>query len=92
MKFGAPGAALARPAMVNNMLLTTRIIDLRVFIFISFVDCCFLQGRLQRHLSLKQTINNAGHGTFTQKSQFAHGPLFLQAAMTPGDHSHAAFS
>jgi hypothetical protein len=37
MKFGAPGAALARPAIVNNILLTTRIIDLRLFTFVSFL-------------------------------------------------------
>ena len=41
MKFGAPGAALTMPAMVSNILLTTRIIDLRLFTFVSFLIAAF---------------------------------------------------
>jgi hypothetical protein len=92
MKFGAPGAALASPAMVSNILLTTRIIDLRVCTFISFVDCIVLQSRLLRHLSLRQTINNECHGTFTQKSQFAHGSLFLLYSQDPATQIVGLFS
>jgi hypothetical protein len=71
MKFGAPGAALARPAIVNNTLVTTRIIDLRVCIFVSFLIAVFAKPLDAANCPV-QMISSEGHGTFTQSSQFAH--------------------